>query len=56
MWCGAGGVYDSVCDGVMIEELLGSLCAEDVLGSFSVTMSSEPPHALCAITWAVTLL
>ena len=32
----------------MIEELLGSLCAEDVLGSFSVTMSSEPPHALCA--------
>ena len=41
-------MYDSVCDGVMIEELLGSLCAEDVLGSFSVTMSSEPPHALCA--------
>ena len=39
---------DSVCDGAMIEELLGGLCAEDVLGSFSVTMSSEPPHALCA--------
>lgn len=35
---------DSACDGAMIEELLGGLCAEDVLGSFSVSVSNDPPQ------------
>ena len=37
----------SICDGAMIEELLGGLCAEDVIGSFSVSVSNESPPALC---------
>lgn len=37
----------SVCGTAMIEELLGDLCAEDVMGSFSVSLNNESSQAPC---------
>lgn len=36
----------SVCGTAMMEELLGDLCAEDVMGSFSVSLNNESSRAL----------